>query len=110
MPRAWFVAMSIFSFRAIHALRPGVPASRPRFIRERMMPLSRYTPVLIATLVLGHSAERSEAQWAPGGVRLCQVGCSGVDPRMTPDGAGGAFVVWRESSNRPVTDIDVYLQ
>src|SRR5215831_7119744 len=66
--------------------------------------------LVLAQLALLLIAAPVEAQWSPRGVRLCQNGCAGDLPRIIGDGAGGAFVAWRDYSNRAATDADLYLQ
>jgi hypothetical protein len=62
------------------------------------------TAALIALL-----AAPALAQWIPTGVPLCR-GCGGDMMQITGDGAGGAFVTWRDARNYSLTDDDVYLQ
>src|SRR5258706_991400 len=45
-------------------------------------------------------------QWAPSGVALCQNGRGGDIPQVVSDGAGGAYVAWRDGRNSD----DVFLQ
>src|SRR3989442_13355548 len=63
---------------------------------------------IVATLLsLGYTVLPCAAQgWGPGGVRLCQNGCAGDIPRVVTDGAGGAFIAWRDVHNSD----DVFLQ
>ena len=64
--------------------------------------------ILLPVSLLVTAALPAAAQWLPGGVRLCQSGCTGDAPQVIPDGAGGAFVAWRETS--PINSSDIYLQ
>ena len=73
------------------------------------MLVARFRSVLPA-VALALVAVPAAAQWAPSGVHLCQSGCTGDLPHIAGDGAGGAFVAWRDYSNRAATDADVYLQ
>jgi hypothetical protein len=66
--------------------------------------------LVIAPALLGVLATPGVAQWIPTGVPLCQGGCPGDLPLIAADGIGGAFVVWRDARNYPLTDGDVYLQ
>lgn len=43
-----------------------------------------------------------EKQWAPGGVALCASALNDIFPKVVPDGAGGAVVVW---SRRDATSL-----
>jgi hypothetical protein len=61
-----------------------------------------------ALLVAGLIAAPASAQqmWAPTGVPMCLNGCPGDIPQVVTDGAGGAFVAWRDVRNSD----DVFLQ
>ena len=72
------------------------------------MLLARFLLILLSALPLAWFAAPAAAQWIAGGVHLCQSGCTGDAPMVVPDGAGGAFVAWRELS--PTNGSDVYLQ
>ena len=68
---------------------------------------------LVATLLalaLAVAPSTAQPMWAPGGVLLCQNGCPGDVPQIVADGAGGAFVGWRDIRDYSTNDEDVYMQ
>src|SRR6266487_6759596 len=75
---------------------------------HRGAPMNRACLTVMATLLtLGLTALPCAAQmWAPGGVPVCQNGCPGDGLSIKPDGAGGAFIAWRDVRNED----DVFLQ
>ena len=76
--------------------------------REEVHDMTRahLTPLAVL-LSLALAATPCAAQtWAPGGVHLCQSGCSGDIPRIVSDAVGGAYVAWRDGRNSQ----DVFLQ
>jgi hypothetical protein len=76
-----------------------------------MVPLPlRALELLLTPLMLGLLAAPASSQWIPSGAPLCQGPCDGDMPQILADGAGGAFVVWREARNYSLTGTDVYLQ
>jgi len=87
----------------------STPANWAELERAPMVEMKRcWLSYIVASLAVSLVAAPAAAQWTPGGVRLCQSGCSGDLPRVIADGAGGAFVAWR--GNSPTTGTDVYLQ
>src|SRR5438128_2743408 len=66
----------------------------------------RLVPTLLLVCLL---AAPARGGWIPGGVPVCLSGA--VDyPHMAPDGAGGAWVAWRDSRDYASTREDIYLQ
>lgn len=53
-------------------------------------------------------ASPSHAAWTAGGNVVCNANLVQSNPTVVGDGAGGAYVVWRD--NRPTTQADVYVQ
>ena len=41
------------------------------------------------------------AEWTPNGVPVCVASNDQINPAITADGAGGAFVVWRDKRSAP---------
>lgn len=64
--------------------------------------------LILVTLQLA-SATPSLAQWRPGGVPIAPIGSQDL-PRVTPDGEGGMYVVWRDRRSYATTNADVYIQ
>src|SRR5258706_16300624 len=62
--------------------------------------------LVITLLVVASAADPSHAQWVPDGVHLNLSGSLGDVPQVVSDGAGGAFVAWRDIHNSD----DVYMQ
>jgi hypothetical protein len=52
------------------------------------------------------------ALWTAGGVEVCASNGFGgtTDPRLWPDGMGGAFITWRDGRNLLTTSQDIYAQ
>ncbi len=48
------------------------------------------------------------ALWTPNGVAVCLEANDQADPRLVPDGAGGAIVVWEDA--RTSTNFDIFAQ
>lgn len=46
--------------------------------------------------------------WTAGGVGICTVGGNQKNPRLIPDGAGGAIIVWQDKRNG--SHFDIYAQ
>jgi hypothetical protein len=44
------------------------------------------------------------------GVAICTAADNQFNPKMAPDGQGGAYVVWEDYRNYPTTQVDVYAQ
>jgi len=68
---------------------------------------SRLTLASIALMAIW--AVPAAAEWLPEGVPMCNGNdaCGGDFPSVCPDGAGGAFVAWRDARNG---NADVYIQ
>lgn len=47
--------------------------------------------------------------WAGDGVPICKQTGDQINPRLLPDGAGGAFVVWDDARTSP-TDLNIFAQ
>jgi hypothetical protein len=64
------------------------------------------TQAFLLMSALALAPGQSEAQWAPGGIPVCQNGCDGDIPLVVSDGLGGAFIAWRDGRNSD----DIFLQ
>jgi hypothetical protein len=74
-----------------------------RSIRPILLPVWVLTSLLVASSV--------EAQWIPTGVPVCGDECRRTGGHISiPDGAGGAYVAWRDRRDPFTTDTDIYLQ
>jgi len=71
---------------------------------------SRWAFALSLAIGLTLSPGFAMAQWAPLGVAVCGSACLPDRPRVLIDGAGGAFIAWRDLRVYPLTDTDVYAQ
>ncbi|MBL7073770.1 T9SS type A sorting domain-containing protein [candidate division KSB1 bacterium] len=50
-------------------------------------------------------------QWPDGGIGLCTLPKKQQNPRLVPDGAGGAIVIWHDNRNDPTNTLaDIYAQ
>ena len=67
--------------------------------------IARSALLSFALLVL--LAATARAAWPPEGLPLCNDLCGGDIPLICPDGAGGAYVTWRDARNG---NADVYTQ
>ena len=74
------------------------------------MKLDRLRAAALVPLLALAAAPCAAQDWAPGGVALCQNGCPGDIPQIVSDGAGGAYVAWRDIRDYATNDVDVYLQ
>src|SRR6266545_2529165 len=82
-------------------MRQSRASDAPRVILE----LPMIVPRGLATLaILSCFAWPAHAQWPPAGVSLCGGICGALQPIICPDGAGGAYVSWRDGYD------DVYIQ
>ena len=109
LPRSFRQDEKRAGMRPSHCRAPGwgcAPPVRPNIAWLRMRP-NRF-PSILPVVTLALIAAPAAAQWAPGGVRLCQGGCSGYALQIIGDAAGGAFVAWVELSQ--TNGSDVYLQ
>src|SRR5512134_1938255 len=79
---------------------------------QETMPLPRCVPLLVLFISMGGSltARPGVAAWQPNGVRVCGNADSQDVPSIASDGAGGAYVLWRDLRDYTVTDLDHYLQ
>ena len=68
-------------------------------------------PYLTAlSLLLSAPALGGMPAWDPAGVSVCGTACRPEFHLMVADGAGGAYVAWRDSRNLGITGGDTYLQ
>jgi hypothetical protein len=57
--------------------------------------LSLHTSLLVTVLCLVPISAHAQAQWMPNGLPVCVIpGCSGHEPILCGDGAGGAVIAW----------------
>ncbi len=50
------------------------------------------------------------AQWAAGGAAVCTAALSQFEPRIAPDGSGGAIIAWYDYRNGSILGADLYAQ
>lgn len=65
-------------------------------------------PLFLSLLVLSTVSPVAHAQWIPDGVPVCNVTGQQENPRILPDGAGGALLAWEDA--RGVNARDIYVQ
>ena len=65
--------------------------------------------ILAATLILAGATRPAHSQWAPGGAVVSGDG-GGYQPRICPDGSGGAIVAWYGGVFGVDIDSNIYYQ
>ena len=66
-----------------------------------------YKLFFLTLLLQGVGIQSARAQWVKDGVPICTASGSQYSPQLTPDGSGGAFVIWGDWRN---SNWDIYGQ
>jgi hypothetical protein len=74
-------------------------------VLHRVLPL-----VLLIGIGPALAVRPAVADWPPNGVLVSQHSSTQSSPSIASDGAGGAFILWRDLRDLNVTDLDHYIQ
>ena len=99
---------SAFAGETWGLIGPEVFHMRVRARRAQQGKSNRCTPLLGIFLLLIPVSSFAQARWMPNGLPVCVVpGCSGHEPQICGDGAGGAVIAWDRDPLH--TDQNIYV-